>query len=250
MVLYILSYFNPTMTKELFIVGTSHIAKQSIVTVKKIVEENLPEVVGVELDMSRYRGLVQEQQNKARPGLSYIRKIGVKGFIFALIGSLGMKKLAKYVGTTPGVDMLESINIAKKNNAKVALIDQNINITLSKFSKNLSKREIGRFFWDILRGIFNPKGELKRMGLERFDLSTIPTEEIVEKMIQHMKKRYPNVYDVLVYKRNIYMAKKIMMIMQRDDINKMVVVVGAGHRKGLKEILEVQSSAHFSIKLV
>lgn len=239
------------MAKELIIVGTSHISKESVENVKNAIEGKSPDIVGVELDIYRYRGLVADAgKKKTSPGLSYIRKIGVKGFIFALVGSLGTRKLAKYVGAKPGEDMLESVNIAKRNNIKVALIDQNIQTTLSSFSNRLSKREIARFFFDILKGLVNPKGELKKLGIYKFDLKKVPSEELVEKMINHMKNRFPNVYDVLVHKRNIYMAKNIMKIMKQEDVEKMVAVVGAGHRKGIQEILENQSSAEFYIHAV
>lgn len=239
------------MEKELTLVGTSHIARQSVENVQKAIGEKSPDIVGVELDIYRYRGLLMEEgRKKTTPRIADVRRIGVKGFLFALIGSLGMKKLAKYVGTNPGADMLEAIRVAHQNNIKVALIDQNINTTLSSFSKKLSKKEIGRFFVDFFRGLFNPKGELKRLGVEKFDLSKVPSEKLVENMIRHMKKRYPNVYDVLVHKRNVYMAKKIMKIMGQEQVNSMVCVVGAGHKQGLKEILENQTSAGFSINLM
>lgn len=239
------------MVKELILVGTSHIAKQSVENVRKAIEERAPDIVGIELDIQRYRGLLMEQKKqKTTPRMMDIRRIGLKGFIFALIGSLGMKKLAKYVGTNPGADMLEAANIAQKNDVRVALIDQNINHTLSSFSKRLSKREIGRFFLDLIKGVFNPKGELKKMGVYKFDLSKVPSEDLIENMIAHMKKRYPNVYDVLVHRRNIYMAKKIIRIMRQDDVERMVAVVGAGHRQGIKQILENQSSAEFSVELL
>ncbi|MGM5481976.1 MAG: TraB/GumN family protein [Nanobdellota archaeon] len=238
------------MPKRLTLVGTSHIAMQSVDNIKKAIQDDNPDIVGVELDYYRYKGLLSDQSKRSSPGFSNIRKIGFKGFVFALIGSLGAKKLAKYVGTNPGVDMLEAVKTAKSNSAKVAFIDQNINITLNRFSKQLTKREIGRFFVDLGRGLFNPRAELRRFGVQEFDLSKVPSEELVSKMINHMKNRYPNVHDVLVHQRNIYMAKRIIKLMKQDDIQRMVVVVGAGHRKGISDILEQQSSVDFLVKML
>ncbi len=238
------------MPKELIIVGTSHIAKQSSEKVRKIIDEDMPDVVGVELDLMRYKSLISKEHQKQKQGTySSIRRVGVKGFVFASIGSFATKRLAKYVGTDPGVDMLEAVRVAHKNKIKVYLIDQNIDITLSKFSKSLTAREIGRFFLDMIKGIFNPKGELKKLGIKRFDLNTVPGEEIIEKMIAYMKKRYPSVYKVLVHQRNIVMSKRIMKLMELEDVNKMVAVVGAGHQAGMKKILEEQANAAFTIKI-
>ncbi len=237
------------MGKELIIVGTSHIAKQSTEKVKSAMDDNLPDVIGVELDMMRYKSLISQQKEKARGAtMSNIRAVGIKGFLFAAMGSFAMKKLAKYVGTNPGDDMLNAIRIANSRKIKAYLIDQNINITLSRFSKSLTAVEIFRFIADIIKGIFSPRREMKKLGINKFDLNKVPSEEIVEKMIEHMKKRYPSIYKVLVHQRNIYMSKRIMKIMENDEINKMVAVVGAGHQKGIKQILEHQSKATFSIK--
>ncbi|MFW6014431.1 MAG: TraB/GumN family protein [Candidatus Nanoarchaeia archaeon] len=237
------------MQKEVIIVGTSHIAKESAGKVKNVIEENQPDVVGIELDITRYKALLSQNKPGAKKssGFYTLRQIGLKGFLFAMIGSFTMKRLAKYIGTNPGVDMLEAAKIAKKNESRVYLIDRHINITLSKFSKALTTREIFRFLWDILKGIFNPRGELKKIGIKRFDLNTIPGEEIVEKMILYMKKRYPSVYDVMVHQRNVYMSKVIIKIMESYDVEKMVAVVGAGHQKGMKKILEREAKSNFHI---
>ena len=239
------------MEKELIIVGTSHIAQESIEKVKKVIEDNQPDVVGIELDVTRYKGLLAQQQPGAkRSGFYTMRQIGLKGFLFALMGSFAMKRLAKYVGTNPGADMLEAAKIAKRNESKVYLIDRHINVTLSRFSKALTAREIFRFIWDFIKGIFNPRGELKKMGIKRFDLNKVPSEEIVEKMLQYMKKRYPSVYNVMVHQRNVFMSKAIKKIMESYDVEKMVAVVGAGHQKGMKKILEREAKSDFSITIL
>ncbi|MFP4403818.1 MAG: TraB/GumN family protein [Nanoarchaeota archaeon] len=242
------------MEKKLIIVGTSHIAKDSVEKVKETILKFKPDVVGIELDVLRYKNLVLEYKNKNRANKKYsyissIRQIGFKGFIFAMFGSYGIKKLSKYTGTKPGGEMLEASLIANQNNIKVALIDQNINVTLSDFSKSLTFREIMKFFADFFKALFNPKKQIKELGIS-FNLNEVPKEEVIEKMINYLKFRYPSIYNVLVHKRNVYMSKKIIHLMKRDDINKMVVVVGAGHKKGMIDFLNEQPSAVFDIEVV
>lgn len=241
------------MVKELILVGTSHIARQSVDRVKAAIEDYKPDVVAVELDKDRYKSLLMEKNNqKIKSKFSFydVKAVGVKGFVFAMVASWGMKKLAKYIGTNPGMDMLEAVDSAKKHNTKAALIDQNIRVTLKRFSKALSMKEIGRFLIDFIKGLFNPKGEMEKMGLAEMDLNKVPDEKTIEKMIAHMSKRYPSIHKVLVHERNIYMAKKIITMMQHEDINKVVAVVGAGHRKGMAKFLEDQPKATFRIKSI
>lgn len=240
--------------KKVFLVGTSHIAKDSVLHVSNAIKEHNPDVVCVELDRMRYQGLVAEYVKKEKPAKGFslynMRKVGFKGFLFALFGSWGTRKLAGHIGTNPGEEMLSAVKVGQEHGKKVALIDQDINITLSRLSKAFTMREVGRILLDMLRGIVNPKGEMKRMGFEPFDLNTVPSEEMIEKMMDYMSSRYPGIFKVLVHERNVFMSKKIMKIMQLEGMDTMVVVVGAGHKKGMARILESQVKSDFNVVLI
>jgi pheromone shutdown-related protein TraB len=238
------------MKKKLIIVGTSHIAKDSIKKVRKVIIETKPDVVAIELDANRYHNLLMQEKNKNLKTnyFASIRQIGIKGFLFAMFGSYGTKKLAKFTGTIPGGDMLTASKVAIENKIPIALIDQNINITLSDFSKSLTFREIMKFVADFFKALINPKKQVKKLGIS-FDLNTVPTDDVIEKMIGYMKLRYPSIYNVLVHKRNIYMSKKIIGLMKREEVNIIVAIVGAGHNKGMKEFLSEQPNALFEIEM-
>ena len=118
--------------KNINIIGTSHIAAQSIRDVTKTIEKELPEYVAIELDRRRFYGLTHPMKRKL--SLSDIRKIGVKGFLFNIAGAWIEKKLGKMVGVQPGTEMKTAVKLAKKHRLKLALIDQDIQITLNKLS--------------------------------------------------------------------------------------------------------------------
>ena len=94
------------------IIGTSHIAIQSVKEVKEAVIDFQPDIIAVELDMPRYHALLSGK----REGFSWkdIKYIGIKGFLFALIGAYVEKKLGEKVNVKPGADMISAIKIAKK----------------------------------------------------------------------------------------------------------------------------------------
>src|SRR3989344_1091225 len=151
---------------NLNIIGTSHIAKQSIEEIKKAVEEFQPQIIAVELDAQRATALMQEQKSK----ISWrdIQKIGVKGYAFVKIGHYIQQKLGKSVGISPGSEMKTALEIAHKNNLQAALIDQPINVTLKNFSKELTWKEKWRFFSDMIKGLLFPKRQIKNYGIEGF----------------------------------------------------------------------------------
>ncbi|MEK6901667.1 MAG: TraB/GumN family protein [Nanoarchaeota archaeon] len=224
------------------IIGTSHIAKQSQQEIKKAVAENHPDVIAVELDVQRASALFEE--GKTKLPLQAMFQIGLKGYLFAKVGQYIQQKLGKIVGTAPGSDMKTALELAKKENISVAFIDQPIQVTLRKFSQQLTWREKGRFVIDIIKGLLFPKKQLQELGLRSFDLHTVPEEKLIESMMNVLKKRYPSVYKVLVEDRNRYMVKQLVILMREHPEKKILVVVGAGHKKGMEELLNKIDIVH------
>lgn len=220
---------------NLKIIGTSHIAKESINEIRKSIEEDKPDIVAVELDLQRAAALMQKQKRKI--SFSEIIDIGVRGFLFVKIGQYAQEKLGRIVGVAPGSEMKTAIELANKNNVEIAFIDQPIRITLKNFSKELTWKEKGRFLVDIFKGLLFPKGQMKEFGLDKFDLSKVPQQEVISKMIRQLKKRYPSIYKTLIEDRNRYMTKKLVELVKNDPQKKILAVVGAGHKEGMDRLL-------------
>lgn len=219
--------------KNLIVIGTSHIARQSLEDVKNAIEQNKPGIVALELDKKRAVALSQKSRGKGRISLYGIRKVGVKGFIFSLIGAWVENKLGKHVGVMPGSEMLEAMKLAKKNNIKVALIDQDIEVTLKRFSKALSWKERWHFIVDLFKGLV-----LRKKEKITFDLTKVPEKKLIKKLIGIVKKRYPNIYRVLVEERNEVMAKRLAVLMKRHPDAAIVAVVGAGHEEEIIDMIK------------
>ena len=165
--------------KNLSIIGTSHIAIQSVNEVESFILSKKPTIIALELDHSRYMALISKK--KIRLKFSDIRKIGLKGFIFSAFGAWLEKKLGKLVGVVPGSEMKKAITLAKEQKTKIALIDQNIQITLNRLSKKITFKERLRFIADIIKGLVFKKTEIK------FDLTKVPEESIIKEMIKKIK---------------------------------------------------------------
>ncbi len=220
---------------NLKIIGTSHIAKQSINEIKTAVKEDKPDLIAIELDLQRASALMSVEKSKI--GLTDILKIGIKGYLFVKIGQYVQQKLGKLVGIAPGSEMKTALKLARKEKIQIALIDQPIQITLKNFSKSLTWKEKFRFVIDFFKGIFFRKKQMKELGLENFDLNKVPETEIIEKMIGQLKKRYPNLYKTLITDRNKYMVKKLIKLFRENPNKKILCIVGAGHKKGMEKLL-------------
>ena len=216
------------------IIGTSHIAKQSVKEIAEAMDSFNPEIIAVELDRDRALALMQNQRNKV--SIAEILRIGAKGYIFAKIGQFVQQKLGKMVGMAPGSDMKTALELARKNNLKTALIDQPIRITLKNFSRNLTWKEKGRFVGDLIKSLVMPKKQLEQFSLENFDLRKVPRAELIETMMNSLKQRYPSIYKSLVEDRNRYMVRKLVGLAKENPEAKILAVVGAGHKKGMEEL--------------
>jgi pheromone shutdown-related protein TraB len=215
------------------IIGTSHISRQSIEEIKKQFSIIDPEVVAVELDVKRLRSLGQKE---SKLDIRIIGHIGIKGFIFAWVARFVQKRLGRIVNVTPGSDMLTAVKLAKAHKKKLALIDQDIDITLKKFSKSLTWKERWNFLVDIVKSLIFPKQELKKLGLSNFDLTKVPEKELIRSLIKRVEERYPGVYKVLIKERNIIMAKRLVELSLKHD--SILAVVGAGHLEDMADIIK------------
>jgi len=221
--------------KNLNIIGTSHIAKQSLDEVKGVIEDTKPDIVALELDKKRLYALMHGK--KGRISIYDLRRVGIKGFLFSLIGAWAEKKLGELVGVSPGSEMITAIKIAKKNKIKIALIDQDIEVTLKRFSETLTWKEKWNFFVDVVKAIVFRKKEVE------FDLTKVPSKKIIKKMINKVKKRYPNIYNVLIEERNHVMGDNLRELMIKNDGKKILAIVGAGHEEELIDIIRKSSKS-------
>jgi len=223
-----MSYAN--IYKNVKLVGTSHIAKESIEKITSEFSDFNPDIVCVELDHKRLQSLMSDQ--KPDRSLSGIKRYGLQGYLFAVIGGFVQEKLGNVVGVKPGSDMLTAIHLAKANNKQLNLVDQDIEITLRRFSKEFTWREKLRLISDIFKAPFSKKMKI--------DLNKVPKEELISKLMGDLKIRYPNLYKVLIDERNYIMAKNIYKIMSKNEDKKILVIIGAGHEKEMLKLIKLE----------
>lgn len=217
--------------KNLTVIGTSHIAIESIKEVEKQILKIKPAIIALELDKKRFQSLASRKKRKLK--ISDIKKFGLKGWLFNLIGSWIEKKLGKIIGVPPGSEMKKAINLAKKLRSDIALIDQDITITLKKLSKRLTWKEKFHFIADIFKSFFI-KGKIK------FDLRKVPSEKIIKDLTQKVKKRYPTFYTTLIKERNLFMAKALYNLITKYPNKKIIAIIGAGHTPAIINLIKKQ----------
>ncbi len=207
--------------KNLYLVGTSHISKESVKEVEKTIDNVKPKLIALELDKSRFALLKNKQIT--RFNLLNIKRLGFKVFLLNLLGAWLEKRLGKKVGTEPGAEMKKAIDLSSKLKLDIYLIDQEIKYTLNRFLSKITRKEKFQFIKDLIIGESDYK----------LDLSKKPSQKEIESIINKLKFKYPTFYTIIVKERNEFMARNLYKLMKSNPTKNIVSVVGAGHEKAI-----------------
>ena len=220
--------------KEIILVGTAHISRESVDLVRETILEEKPDIVGVELCEQRYETLTSEEQKWEDIHITDIIKEGKTHlFLITLLLSAFQRKIGDKIGIKPGSEMIEAINTAKENNIGVELLDRDIQITLKRAIDRMSLREKLKLLFELIYGFFGGE-EIDEELIEKLKEKDIMTE-----LMDELSREIPSIKEVLIDERNVYIADKILLCKGE----KIVVVIGAGHVEGIKTIIQTASEA-------
>lgn len=224
--------------KEIILIATAHVSKESAELVKKVIDEEHPDSICIELDADRYQNI---QNPKAWEDTDIIEVIKSKkiGFLIAnlFLGSY-QKKLAKKLNTTVGGEMLQGIESSKETGAELVLADRNIQTTFMRIWRKLR-------FWDKIKlfaGLLFSADEDTEITDE--DLQNLLKEDMLESATADLRKEFPQIGEVLISERDQYLAYKI----KNAPGKKVVAILGGAHVPGIqKEIYKEQDIENISI---
>lgn len=223
------------MMTKVTILGTSHIASQSVKQIKQAFKELNPDLVAVELDKERAENIFKKQE---LPGVREIFNIGLTGYLFVLLGSAVQRGLGARVGLNAGEDMRTALSEAKKANLPIYFIDLPLKQTLQNITKSMTRWEKTKMILYMFGSVFPATVSLLKGTKEKLDLTKVPEGALIKAVLRKIKKHFPGFYDALITKRNNNMITAIKYISSQNPDKHILVVVGAGHADDLKAALE------------
>jgi len=210
--------------KEIILIATAHVLKQSAELVKKVITEEQPDSVCIELDEGRYRTI---QNPKAWENTDVIQVIKTKrtGFLLAnlFLGSF-QKRIAKNLDTGVGQEMLQGIESARETEAEVILGARAIQITVLRLWRKMGLWTKCKLFFGLL---FSVKEDKKIAG---DDINELLKKGTLDFAISDMRKQFPRISEILIDERDQYLAHKI----KNAHGKKVVAVLGGAHVPGVK----------------
>jgi pheromone shutdown-related protein TraB len=209
--------------KNLIIIGTAHISKQSAELVEQVITSEKPDVVCVELDEQRFEALSNQKRWESLDLKTIIKEKQLSTLIINILLSSYQKKLGKKLGVNPGVELLKATQVAKENNIPIELGDRDVRITLKRAWRSMSFWQKTKFMTMGLASVFD-KEEISEEQLEE-----LKNKDVLTELMTDLGKTMPVLKEVLIDERDSYLAKKI----KESNGKKVVAVVGAGHLQGI-----------------
>ncbi len=211
--------------KEIILVGTAHVSKDSAALVKEVIEEHQPDSVCVELDTERYQAI---QNPKAWESTDVVKVIKTRktGFLLASL-ALGsyQKRIAKKLNVAVGGEMMQGIESAKEIGAQLVLADRNIQTTFLRIWRKLNLWEKAK----LVISLFASEGDEEDITDDM--LNKLLETDILEAVLSDMRKQFPKIGDILISERDQYLAAKI----KTAPGKKVVAILGGAHVPGVKE---------------
>jgi pheromone shutdown-related protein TraB len=211
--------------KQITLVGTAHVSRQSVQQVRQIVQENKPDTVCVELCQSRYQSIRQKERWQETDIIKVIRE--KKSFLLLsnLLLASFQKRIAKKFDIKPGAEMITAIETAEEVGAEIYLADRDIRTTLARTWRALGLWSKIKLMFQLILSL----GEVEDIKEE--DIEKMKQQDVLESLLAEVGKSLPILKDILIDERDRYLADKI----RNAPGQKIVAVVGAGHVQGIKK---------------
>jgi pheromone shutdown-related protein TraB len=211
--------------KEITLVGTAHVSRDSVQVVADVISKQRPDTVCIELCESRYQSLRHKDQWQDTDIVKVIKE--KKSFLLLsnLLLASFQKRLAKKLDIRPGQEMIQAVESAESVGAAIHLADRDIRTTLSRTWRIMR-------FWDKLKLVFHVVLSIGGVNeISEEDVEKMKQEDVLETLLSEVGKSLPVLRDILIDERDQYLSHRIKTAPGRN----IVAVVGAGHVPGIKK---------------
>ncbi|WP_017798709.1 TraB/GumN family protein [Oceanobacillus kimchii] len=214
--------------KEYILIGTAHVSKNSAEQVKKVIDQEQPDAVCIELDAQRYKSVMEGNKWKDTDIFQVIKDKKAVMLLMNLAISSFQKRMAKQFGIRPGEEMIQGIESAKEHNAELVLADRDIQITFARIWGNINLKGKAMLMMQVVGSIFS-KEEISEQEMEK-----MKQQDTINAMLKEFTEYFPDLKKPLIDERDQYLSQKI----KEAPGEKVVAVLGAAHVPGITKEIE------------
>lgn len=217
--------------KEIILIGTAHVSKQSAEQVKEVIEREQPNAVCIELDEARYKSITEGSKWQDTDIFKVIKEKKASLLLMNLAISSFQKRMAKQFNINAGQEMIQGIESAKDVGAELVLADRDIQVTFSRIWGGIGIKGKAMLLTQVVYSIFSKE------TITEEELEKMKQQDTINAMLQEITESFPKLKKPLIDERDQYLAQKI----KDAPGDKVVAVLGAAHVPGItKEIHKEQ----------
>jgi pheromone shutdown-related protein TraB len=214
--------------REIILVGTAHVSRDSAELVERVIDEEKPDVVCVELCQARFDALKQKDKWQETDIVKVIRDNRTSLLLSQLLMVSFQRKIAEKFNINPGEEMLRAIAKAEATGAKIVLADREIRVTLLRTWRMMRFWTKVKFLPEIILSLFI--GD----DITEEDIEKLKQHDVLDLALKTVGEKLPEVKTTLIDERDQYLAHRISHAAGK----RIVAVVGAGHVPGIQQHLD------------
>jgi pheromone shutdown-related protein TraB len=213
--------------REIVLVGTAHISRESVDLVQRVIADERPDRVCVELDEKRYESLARRKSWEMLDLREIMRKKQLATLLINLALASYQKKLGDQMGVQPGAELLAAVQAAEAAGVPVSLCDRDVRVTLRRAWHATSFLRKGSLLSAILASMFQEE------EISEEKLRELKESDVLSELMSDLGDSMPELKRVLIDERDTFLAEKI----KASPGQRVVAVVGAGHVAGISRAL-------------
>jgi pheromone shutdown-related protein TraB len=212
--------------KEFILIGTAHVSMESIGEVKKIIGEERPDMVCVELDEGRHAAMTQKDNWEKLDVIKVFRE--GKGFLLManLVLAGFQRRMGSELGVKPGDEMKAALETAEELGIPHSLCDREIQLTLRRAWNRCGLWSKCKLLASLLASAFSTEKP------DAAEIENLKNRSELDGMMKELAEYLPRVKETLIDERDRYLAAKIWA--GSVSSKRIAAVVGAGHLEGIK----------------
>ncbi len=228
---------------KITILGTAHVSQASADKVKELIATGQYDAVAVELCPSRYKAIVNPDA-LAKMDLLQVIKKGQASMVAASL-ALGafQQRMAEQLGVEPGSEMRTAIKDATDAKLPVLLIDREIGTTLKRIYYNVPWWRRFELYSGLLASI------ITRESVSSEEIEKLKEGDVLESAFLQFSQDQKDLFKPLISERDEYMSARLINECKENNYKHTLAIVGAGHLKGIKELLMNRSISNTNQKL-